>query len=234
MMKKVIKRTFIGFCVIIFILCILFALKGYCLYKTATSQMDVAEKVQSIRDGAQYISLDMVSKDFLNCIVSVEDHRFYSHNGIDYISIGRALINNVEAGRIVMGGSTITQQLAKNMFFTSEQSVERKIAELFVVNELEKNYSKNEILELYVNCIYYGDGYYGVRDASMGYFHKSPDKLSLQESALLAGLPQAPEDYSLTKNYSKAVARSRIVLSAVEKYGDEGKRDYSQLVSRLR
>jgi len=188
---------------------------GYSLYRASTSEIGVQEKINSIRSSEDYTTIDGISKDFLDAIVSVEDHRFYNHNGIDLIAIGRSVISNIDAGKIVMGGSTITQQLAKNLFFTHEQKLERKIAEVFVVRELEKNYSKKEILELYVNVIYYGDGYSGIKQASRGYFNTSPSEITLSQSLLLAGLPQSPENYALSKNYEKAKKRSEIVLMSM-------------------
>ena len=111
---------------------------------------------------------------YINAVISVEDHRFYKHPGIDIISIGRAVINDIKAMSFVEGGSTITQQLAKNIYFTQEKKIERKIAEVFMAFDIEKKYDKNEILELYVNTSYFGDGYYTVKEASRGYFAKEP------------------------------------------------------------
>lgn len=116
------------------------------------------------------------------------------------------------------GGSTITQQTARLMYFTQEQRFSRKVAELFVAFDLEKNYSKDEILELYINMIYYGDGYYGIKEASLGYFNKLPKDLNLSESSMLAGLPNAPSAYSPNKNISLAQKRQSTVLNAMVKY----------------
>ena len=116
---------------------------------------------------------------------------------------------------LIMGGSTITQQLAKNLFFTHDQKLQRKVAELFVVRELEKNYSKDEILELYVNAIYYGDGYYGINEAARGYFNTDPNQITLSQSIMLAGLPQSPENYAPSKHYERAKKRSEVVLMAM-------------------
>lgn len=217
-MKKTIKAIKAILLIIIMIFMVVgadFLGKGYNLYRLATSEIGIDEKINGIKQSADYISLNDISKDFINAIVSVEDHRFYNHNGIDYISVVRASYNNIKAGKIVMGGSTITQQLAKNLFFTNEQSYERKIAELFVVDKLERKYSKDEILELYVNIIYYGDGYYGIKNASLGYFGELPSDININQSILLAGIPQAPEAYSLSKNYDKAVKRGTQVMAAM-------------------
>ena len=116
------------------------------------------------------------------------------------------------------GGSTITQQLAKNLYFTQEKKVERKVAEVFMAVELEKEYSKKDILELYVNSIYFGNNYYCVKDASMGYFGKEPGKMTEYESTLLAGIPNAPSVYALTANPDLAAQRQRQVLEKMIKY----------------
>ena len=214
-MKKVFKNLILLVLVVVISMGVYMTGKGYILYRTATSPIGIEDKIKKIRNDKDYVKYEDISKDFLDAIVSVEDHRFYEHNGIDIISIGRALISNIEAGKIVMGGSTITQQLAKNLFFTHEQKIERKIAEVFVVNRLEKEYTKEEILELYANVIYYGDGYYGIKQASEGYFEKEPNELTLSQGILLAGLPQAPEMDSLSKNYDEAMKRSEIVLASM-------------------
>ena len=122
-------------------------------------------------------------------------------------------------GRMAAGGSTISQQLAKNLYFTQERSFIRKAAEMFMAFRLEQTYTKDEILELYVNSIYFGDGYYCVRDASEGYFGKEPGEMTDYESTLLAGIPNAPSVYSLTANPDLAEQRQQYVLQQMEKYG---------------
>ena len=143
------------------------------------------------------------------------------------IAIGRAAWNNLTSWSLQEGGSTITQQLAKNMYFTQEKSFIRKIAEMFMAFRLESSYAKDEILELYVNSIYFGDGYYCVRDASQGYFGKDPIDMTGYESTLLAGIPNAPSVYSLTANPDLAEQRQQYVIQQMVRYGyiseDEGK-----------
>ena len=156
----------------------------------------------------------------------LQDHRFEQHFGIDLIAIGRATWNNLTSWSLREGGSTITQQLAKNLYFTQEKSFVRKIAEVFMAFRLESSYTKDEILELYVNSIYFGDGYYCVRDASQGYFGKDPIDMTDYESTLLAGIPNAPSVYSLTANPDLAEQRQRYVVQQMVRYGyiseDEG------------
>jgi len=156
---------------------------------------------------------------YLDAVVAVEDHRFEQHLGIDLIAIGRAAWNNLTSWSLREGGSTITQQLAKNMYFTQEKSFIRKIAEMFMAFRLESSYTKDEILELYLNSIYFGDGYYCVRDASQGYFGKDPIDMTDYESTLLAGIPNAPSVYSLTANPDLAEQRQQYVIQQMVKYG---------------
>ena len=193
------KIILIAFC-IFFIVCTYLLVNGYSLYKSVLKETSLEEKINEIRNKEDYTKIEDVSPDFLNAIVAVEDHRFYKHNGVDLISTVKAIFTNVKASSYVTGGSSITQQLAKNMYFSQEKKMVRKIAEMFMAYNLEKNLSKNEILELYINNIYYGSGYYSVYSASMGYFNKKPSELTLDEASLLAGIPNAPSIYSLDVN----------------------------------
>ena len=122
----------------------------------------------------------------------MEDRRFYQHAGIDPIAIVRAAVHDLSTGTLDQGGSTITQQVAKNLFFTQEKQFVRKAAEVFMAFALEDSYSKDDILELYVNTIYFGDGYYGIHDAAQGYFGQPPAALTPYQSTLLAGIPTLP------------------------------------------
>ena len=163
-MKKLFK-------VLIFLLLIgisialLFVNNGYNIYKEAIKSKPLEEKVLEIREKENYAEFSELPQMYVNAVISVEDKRFYKHNGIDILAIGRAAINDIKAMSYVEGGSTITQQLAKNMYFTQEKKIERKIAEVFMAWKIEDNYSKEDIFELYVNNIYFGDGYYTVKDA---------------------------------------------------------------------
>ncbi|MBX6378224.1 MAG: PBP1A family penicillin-binding protein, partial [Clostridia bacterium] len=152
-------------------------------------------------------------------VVAVEDDRFYRHFGIDPIALVRALVINLRAGHIVEGGSTITQQLAKNLYLTRERSLGRKVYEAFLTLQLEARYSKDEILEMYLNQIYLGHGTYGVEAASRLYFGKPVRELDLAEAALLAGLPRAPETYSPFRNPDLALQRRRHVLNRMAELG---------------
>lgn len=159
-------------------------------------------------------------KYYGEAIIAVEDHRFKEHGAIDMISIGRAVVSNIQAKELNEGGSTITQQVAKNLYFITEKNfVYRKIAEIFLAFDLENNYSKDEILELYFNTIYFGEGYYGVREASKGYYKKEPKDLTLYEASMLAGIPNAPSVYAPTVNPDLAKSRQGKVIRSMVEYG---------------
>ena len=175
------------------------------------------DKVQEIRENKSYAKLEDISPDYKNAVVSIEDHRFYDHSGIDILSIIRSTYVNFKSKSLTYGASTIPQQVGRLMYFSQEKSFIRKVSEIFVAFELEKNYSKDEILELYLNLMYFGDGYYGISEASYGYFNKSPKDLTFYESTYLAGLPNAPSIYS--ENKELAEERRLQVENAMKKYG---------------
>lgn len=166
-----------------------------------------------------YTKIDKIPQNLKNAVVAVEDKRFYKHSGVDLISIGRAIVANVKEGRIKEGGSTITQQLAKNLFLSGERTFERKFKEMILALEIESKYSKEEILEMYLNVVYFGSGAHGVQNASKVYFDKNVWELSLGECAMLAGLPQAPSAYNPKKYYDKAKIRQEVVLNLMEENG---------------
>ena len=152
-------------------------------------QPAVDEKIKNI---PHYVTIDKMPNLLMQAIVSVEDTRFYKHKGFDLIGIARAVLVNVEAGEIQEGASTITQQTVKNLFLTSDQTFTRKAEELILSMNMEKNFGKDKILEIYLNSIYFGSNFYGIYDASQGYFGKEPAELTIAECAMLAGLPNAP------------------------------------------
>ena len=193
--------------------------QGYELYKDTLSKTSIEKKVDEIRSKSDYITIDNINKDFQNAIIAIEDHRFESHGAVDFISIGRAIFRNIVNWNFSEGGSTITQQLAKNTFFTQERNITRKVAEIFAAFDLEEKYSKDEILEMYVNTIYFGDGYYGINAASHGYFNKKPIELSFDEATLLAGIPNAPSIYSLSNNPDLVKQRQKYVINSMIEYG---------------
>jgi penicillin-binding protein 2D len=169
----------------------------------------------------------------LNAIVAVEDNRFYTHKGLDFIGIGRAALRNLTAGEIKEGGSTLTQQLAWNLYLTHERTLTRKLKEAALAIKLEYTYSKEEILGLYWNTIYLGRGAHGAEVAAQTYFGKSVRDLTLAESALMAALPQAPEYYSLPENYDDWQDRRDIVLEKMAAQGYITAADASSAKARL-
>lgn len=193
--------------------------KGYDMYKEAIQETPLEEKVEEIKSKANYTKISELPQMYLDAVISVEDHRFYKHSGIDVIAIGRALINDIKAMDFVEGGSTITQQIAKNEYFTQEKRITRKIAEVFMAFEIEKKYSKNEILELYINTIYFGNGYYNIKDACEGYFGKSPNEMTDGECIMLAGIPNAPSVYNPKENPKLAKERQKQVADKMVEYG---------------
>ena len=205
------------------------AWQGHRMYAGALKEMPLEEKIEEIREQPDYTPLSRLPKTYQNAVVAAEDHRFYQHPGIDVIAIGRAMKNNILAGSLREGGSTITQQLAKNLYFTQEKKFTRKAAEVFMALKLEKEYTKEEILELYVNTIYFGDGYYGIKAASEGYFGKDPSCLSDYECTMLAGLPNAPSAYALTEHAELAEQRQGAVLRQMVKYGYLSQREAEKI-----
>lgn len=218
-MWKIIKKLFLFCLIILVIVCVFFVLKGYILYKDALDKMPINEKIQEIKKKENYTTLQEMPEIYKKAVIAVEDRRFYQHNGVDLISIGRAIINDIKSMSFVEGGSTITQQLAKNTYFTQEKKLTRKIAEVFMAIKYEKVCEKDEIFELYLNTSYFGEGTYSVREASNVYFNKEPIYMSDYESTMLAGIPNAPSVYAPTRNLELAKQRHRQVLDKMVEYG---------------
>ncbi len=165
------------------------------------------------------VKLSSVPKSLQEAFIAVEDVRFYQHIGVDPRAILRAFFSNLTSSGIAEGGSTITQQLAKNAVLSQEQTLKRKIQEVFVALQIERKYSKSEILEMYLNQIYFGQGAYGVQSAARVYFDKDVDKLTLAQAAMLAGIPKSPNYYSPLNNLNAAKERQGVVLDQMLKYG---------------
>ncbi|MFZ5599719.1 MAG: transglycosylase domain-containing protein [Bacillota bacterium] len=165
------------------------------------------------------IELDEIAQSMQQAIVAIEDERFYQHRGIDFRGLARAAYQNLRSGGIVQGGSTLTQQLAKNLYLGPERTLGRKAKELYYTIQLERTYTKKEILNLYLNHVYFGQGAYGVEAAARTYFDKPAKELTLAESAMLAGLPRAPSYYAPTTNLKGAKERQKIVLNRMVELG---------------
>lgn len=194
------------------------------------AELDMIHKVlrlmfirQHIRErlpsASRYASLENIPDNMRWAILAVEDRKFYEHHGIDPEAIVRALLVNMQKGEIQQGGSTITQQLVKNLFLTEEQTYQRKAEELVLTLFTEARCTKDEILEYYLNSVYYGGGYNGLKDAAYGYFGKATADLTLGECAMLAGMLQAPSANSPYRNYDAAVVRRNAVLKAMAAAG---------------
>lgn len=218
-MKKLFKRMILILAAICFAAAGVLIFRGYTMYSQALRQQGLEKKVQQIQENPDYTPISELPETYLDAVIAVEDHRFEQHMGIDPIAILRAAWNDLISFSLKEGGSTITQQLAKNMYFSQEKSFVRKIAEMFMAFKLEKAYTKEQILELYVNTIYFGDGYYCIKAACRGYFGKEPKDMDEYESTLLAGIPNAPSVYSLAENRDLAEQRRQYVLGQLEKYG---------------
>ena len=180
----------------------------------------IEKTVEGIRSRNTYVKKEKIDELYLKAVIAAEDRRYYSHGAVDVVGFSRAMYNNIISMKLKEGGSTITQQLSKNIFLDQRAEIDRKIKELFYSIELEKKYSKDDILELYVNTSYFGAGYYGIGPATKGYYDKTPEKLSLNEAAFLAGVPKAPSVYNPYEHYDLAVQRRNIVLKKMVFNGD--------------
>lgn len=221
--KKKIIRTIFSIIGIIAALCVaiaaFFAIKGAIMWNNAKTEHPVDVLVTQLQSAEGFARISELPDFYINAVISVEDRKFRTHNGINLKSIARALLYDIKSLSFEQGGSTITQQLAKNLWFTQEKKIERKFAEVFAAFELENALSKDEIFELYVNTIYFGSDYYGITAAARGYFDKAPSELSEYECAMLAGLPNAPSAYSPDESPELARQRLDMVLDSMERNG---------------
>lgn len=218
---RIIQFIFKLIIIIILFVGIILALITYSEYKKIRPGIEsgfIEKKVEELRKKEHYTKLENVDEKYIKALVAAEDHRFYNHGPVDMKAIFRAVKTNIRNKSVVEGGSSITQQLAKNLLLNQEQTFSRKFQELIYSIELEKKYSKDEILEMYYNISYFGSGYYTLYDASMGYFGKPPKELTLAEAAFLAGVPNAPSVYDPRVNYQKAVQRRNLVLNKMVQY----------------
>jgi penicillin-binding protein 1A len=165
------------------------------------------------------VPIEQISPNLIKAVIAIEDQQFFEHSGFNVIRIGVAALTNLRLGRAAQGGSTITQQLARLSFLTPDKTLRRKIQELILARRIESSYSKQDILELYLNKVYFGDGLYGIEAASRGYFGKSAHELSIAEAALLAGLVKSPSTYAPTVKLERAVSRRNLVLQAMHQTG---------------
>ncbi len=215
---KIIKYVLVSFIVVVLIIVSYIVIKGNTMYQQAIKDKSIEKVVNELRESSDYTRLNEIPKTYRDAVIAVEDHRFYNHGGVDPISIGRAIIVDIKEMSLVEGGSTLTQQLCKNLYFTQEKRFDRKIAEMFMAWDFEKKYNKDEILELYINNSYFGSGYYGIKQASNGYFNKEPKDLNEYECTILAGIPNAPSVYSLDNDNGLARERQKQVIDCMVEF----------------
>lgn len=243
-LKKFLKFSFFGIVGLIS-LAIIFSIFYYHTV-TASSSLDT-EKLEALSQNSLQIydcndqmmsfgeksSLDLNSlkKNTIDAFLCAEDKRFYSHNGIDYIRLGGAILNNIKTHSFSQGGSTISQQLIKNTQLSNEKTIKRKLKEYKLTRQLEKNYSKNDILKMYLENIYFGGGCYGIENASMHYFGKSAKDLSLSESAVLAGTINAPSIYDIERKQENSINRRNLILKLMQSQGKISEEEYESASS---
>lgn len=199
--------------------CAVIGIQGWQMYRDALKAKPLADAVAEVRGQPDFTPLSELPELYKEAVVAVEDHRFYTHGGVDFLALARAVWNDLCARSFVQGGSTITQQLAKNLYFTQEKQLTRKVAEALMAWTIEADYTKEDILELYVNAIYFGSGYTNIRQASMGYFGKEPEAMTAYECTMLAGVPNAPSVFDPRKYPTLAAKRQEEVLRILEKRG---------------
>ena len=217
MIGKMVKRVLLGLALIAGLACAVLGVRGYQMYRSALQEKSIEEAVAELHAQPGYTSVDELPQVYLDAVVAIEDHRFYTHCGIDIISICRAAWNDLRTMSLEEGGSTITQQVAKNLFLTQEKEFTRKVAEVFLAFDLEATCSKREILELYVNSSYFGLGCTGIGQAAPQMLGVVPGDMTLEQAALMAGIPNEPSLYSSDRQ--AAEARRDVVLMQMEKYG---------------
>ena len=256
---KIIKKTIRLFC----ILCVmgLFVVLGLYLYAYFSPKLDIKnanqfyiydDQEKLVYQGSgnnEWVSLDDISPELINAVLSTEDKNFYKHHGFDFFRIIKAMYINIMSGSIVQGASTISQQYIKNMYLDFDKTWNRKIEEAFLTLRLEVHYSKDEILEGYLNTINFGQGNYGIENASQFYFNKSAKDLTLEESIILAGIPKAPSKYNPVTNYDASINRAKVIskvmlnnnaidkdtydklfISDIEIYGKDDENDLNMLM----
>ena len=224
---KAIKRILL-LCLIVLVVAAGVQIKGgYDKYKDALEERPLVDVITKLQSKENYTQYEDVPKIYFKALVAVEDRRFYKHNGFDIIGSARAIYNDIKAWELLEGGSTISQQLAKNLYFPQDNTLRRKIAEIFMAMKIEREYEKEDVLEFYVNGIYYGSGYYSIYDASIGYFDKEPKDMTDYECTLLVGIPNAPSVYSLNNRPDLARQRQKKVIDCMVEVEyiteDEGK-----------
>lgn len=216
---KFLKKWLTRLLITLLVLGLLLLAAGYIQYRIVIAQTPLSEAIAKVQANENYVPIDKIDPFFLQAVVTVEDRRFYQRTGLDVRAIGRALWTNLKNFDWLEGGSTIGQQVGKNLYFDYRFNILRKVAEVFLLYDIENLISKDETLELYVNMNYYGDGYTGIKRASVGYFNRQPDDLTLGQASLLAGLPQSPSRFQLSNHFDRAKVRQKKVLNDMVETG---------------
>ena len=231
---KILRNVLIVVLAIILIFGLILYIAGDNMYKNALAGQSSAALIAEIQSDPNYVEYEDLPQNYINAVIAVEDHRFREHGAIDLIAIARAIYVNISTFSLREGGSTITQQVAKNIFYITEDNpVVRKSAEILTSFDLEDKYTKNDILELYVNTIYFGDGYYGIEEACQGYLNKDATEMTLADSTMMAGIPNAPSVYAPTVNPDLTRDRQEKVISSMVEYNYISETDANNLIDSL-
>ena len=198
-MKKLLFKMIIILLVIITGFCGYYGYLGYQIYQDKIQEQSLSERVNQLKSKEDYVTLDQISPIYKEAVLESEDRRFYQHGPVDYYGLARAMFINITTFSFKEGGSTITQQLAKNLCLSFKKDLSRKFAEVFIAKDLEDHYSKNEILEMYLNITYLGEGNYGIQAASQYYYHIDAIDLNKQQSDILVKTLKRPSIYNPSK-----------------------------------
>lgn len=228
-MIKKLKKVLIAFFLVLAIAASGVFIAGFNLYRQKIESTPLPVAVEPYISSERYSPFEEIDPDFVDAVVAIEDKRYFKRDGYDWIALFRAIINNYRAKRFVEGGSTIGEQVAKNLYFYGEErGLLEKIAEVFLMNAIEDAYSKEDVFALYASMNYYGDGYWGLKEASRGYFEKQCNDLSIPEAAILAGIPNAPAILQLSTGYDKAKDRQEKILKKMLEEGYISEDEYDQ------
>lgn len=198
-MKKLLFKMIIILLVIITGFCGYYGYLGYQIYQDKIQEQSLSERVNQLKSKEDYVTLDQISPIYKEAVLESEDRRFYKHGPVDYYGLARAMFINITTFSFKEGGSTITQQLAKNLCLSFKKNLSRKFAEVFIAKDLEDHYSKDEILEMYLNITYLGEGNYGIQAASQYYYHIDAINLNKQQSDILVKTLKRPSVYNPSK-----------------------------------
>ncbi len=217
---KLIRKIILWFLIIIIMVTVGITFYGYKYYKETIEKVPLQSRITEIRNDYTFVKKEDMPRQYLDAVIAIEDRRFYNHGSVDPIGILRAIFSNIKSRDIKEGGSTITQQVAKNIYYIEEKNaIKRKVAEVFTAMQLQKEYEKDDILEIYVNTIYFGNGYYGIKEACNGYLKKEPKDMNLAELSMLAGVPNAPSVYAPNVDKELCKQRQKQVLNAMATEG---------------